>query len=86
MHGDNLSWHSYASQVVRAFDGLATSDLTNGMRVGESEVFNSAQQSAEIRLFQRMAFGSQEYSTDFFSQSYLNSQEAMVKTGREDLI
>ncbi|KAK4597249.1 hypothetical protein RGQ29_015002 [Quercus rubra] len=73
-------------QVVRAFDGLATSDLTNGMRVGESEVFNSAQQSAEIRLFQRMAFGSQEYSTDFFSQSYLNSQEAMVKTGREDLI
>lgn len=73
-------------QVVRAFDGLATSDLTNGMRVGESEVYNSAQQSAEIRLFQRMAFGSQEYSTDFFSQSSLNSQQAMVKTGREDLI
>ncbi|XP_050275906.1 proline-rich receptor-like protein kinase PERK9 isoform X1 [Quercus robur] len=73
-------------QVVRAFDGLATSDLTNGMRVGESEVFNSAQQSAEIRLFRRMAFGSQEYSTDFFSQISLNSQEAMVKTGREDLI
>ncbi|XP_035540193.1 proline-rich receptor-like protein kinase PERK9 [Juglans regia] len=60
-------------QVVRAFDGLATSDLTNGMRVGESEVFNSAQQSAEIRLFQRMAFGSQNYSTDFFSQSSLDS-------------
>ncbi|KAM3705739.1 hypothetical protein ACJW31_03G102200 [Castanea mollissima] len=73
-------------QVVRAFDGLATSDLTNGMRVGESEVYNSAQQSAEIRLFQRMAFGSQEYSTDFFSHSCLNSQEAMVNTGREDLI
>ncbi|KAL4638303.1 hypothetical protein ACB092_03G137100 [Castanea dentata] len=73
-------------QVVRAFDGLATSDLTNGMRVGESEVYNSAQQSAEIRLFQRMAFGSQEYSTDFFSHSSLNSQEAMVNTGREDLI
>ncbi|KAG6654024.1 proline-rich receptor-like protein kinase PERK9 [Carya illinoinensis] len=60
-------------QVVRAFDGFATSDLTNGMRVGESEVFNSAQQSAEIRLFQRMAFGSQNYSTDFFSQSSLDS-------------
>lgn len=86
MHGDHLSWNSYASQVVRAFDGLATSDLTNGMRVGESEVYNSAQQSAEIRLFQRMAFGSQEYSTDFFSHSSLNSQEAMVNTGREDLI
>ncbi|XP_061984996.1 proline-rich receptor-like protein kinase PERK9 [Populus nigra] len=55
-------------QVVRAFDTLATADLTNGMRVGESELFNSAQQSEEIRLFRRMAFGSQNYSTDFFSQ------------------
>ncbi|KAJ6902878.1 proline-rich receptor-like protein kinase PERK9 isoform X2 [Populus alba x Populus x berolinensis] len=43
-------------QVVRAFHTLATADLTNGMRVGESELFNSAQQSEEIRLFQRMAF------------------------------
>lgn len=73
MYENYLSWHSYSSQVVRAFDGLATSDITNGMRVGESEVFNSAQQSAEIRLFQRMAFGSQNYSTDFFSQSSLDS-------------
>ncbi|KAJ9708053.1 hypothetical protein PVL29_000222 [Vitis rotundifolia] len=55
-------------QVVRAFDSMGTSDLSNGMRVGESEVFNSAQQSEEIRWFQRMAFGSQDYSTDFFSQ------------------
>lgn len=57
---------------MRAFDSSATADLTNGMRVGESEIFNSAQQSAEIRLFQRMAFGSQNYSTDFFSQSSFN--------------
>ncbi|KAH7516622.1 hypothetical protein FEM48_Zijuj10G0154500 [Ziziphus jujuba var. spinosa] len=59
-------------QVVRAFDGLATSDLTNGMRVGESEMFNSAQQSEEIRWFRRMAFGSQDFSTDFFSQGSSN--------------
>lgn len=64
--------HSCYSQVVRAFDGLATSDLTNGMRVGESEVFNSTQQSAEIRWFRRMAFGSRDVSTDFFSQDSLN--------------
>ncbi|KAJ6322152.1 hypothetical protein OIU77_012099 [Salix suchowensis] len=56
-------------QVVRAFDTLAIADLTNGMRVGESELFNSAQQSEEIRLFRRMAFGSQNYSTDFCSSS-----------------
>lgn len=61
-------------QVVRAFDNMATSDLTNGMKVGESEIFNSAQQSAEIRLFQRMAFGSQDYSTDFFSQNSRGSE------------
>lgn len=73
MDGNNIPWHSHASQVVRAFDSLATSDLTNGMRVGESEVFDSAQQSAEIRLFRRMAFGSQNYSTDFFSQTSLDS-------------
>ncbi|XP_065880143.1 proline-rich receptor-like protein kinase PERK9 [Euphorbia lathyris] len=60
-------------QVVRAFDSLATEDLSNGMKVGESEVFNSAQQSAEIRLFRRMAFGSQNYSTDYFSQGSLDS-------------
>ncbi|XVF03490.1 hypothetical protein REPUB_Repub04eG0265600 [Reevesia pubescens] len=56
-------------QVVRAFDSLATSDLSNGMKVGESEVFNSAQQSEEIRWFRRMAFGSQNYSTDYFSEN-----------------
>ncbi|KAL0463664.1 UNVERIFIED_CONTAM: Proline-rich receptor-like protein kinase PERK9 [Sesamum latifolium] len=60
-------------QVVRAFDSMAASDLTNGMKVGESEIFNSAQQSAEIRLFRRMAFGSQDYSTDFFSQNSWSS-------------
>ncbi|KAL7240547.1 hypothetical protein ACSBR2_006243 [Camellia fascicularis] len=56
-------------QVVRALDSMVAADLTNGMRVGESEIFNTAEQSAEIRLFRRMAFGSQDYSTDFFSQS-----------------
>nr|GMD25498.1 proline-rich receptor-like protein kinase PERK9 [Ipomoea batatas] len=60
-------------QVVRAFDSMAMSDLTNGMRLGESEIFDSAEQSAEIRLFQRMAFGSGNYSTGFFSHSSWNS-------------
>ncbi|KAK4430153.1 Proline-rich receptor-like protein kinase PERK9 [Sesamum alatum] len=70
-------------QVVRAFDSMAASDLTNGMKVGESEIFNSAQQSAEIRLFRRMAFGSQDYSTDFFSQNSLSSN-GNQENGRRD--
>ncbi|KAK1280744.1 Proline-rich receptor-like protein kinase PERK8 [Acorus gramineus] len=57
-------------QVARALDCMGDSaDLHNGMRPGQSELFNSAQQSAEIRLFQRMAFGNQDYSTDFSRNS-----------------
>lgn len=54
-------------QIVRALDTMATTDLTNGMRVGESEMFSPAAHSAEIQLFRRMAFGSQEdISTGFY--------------------
>lgn len=71
------------SQVVRAFDSMVTSDLTNGMRVGESEIFNSAEQSEEIRLFRRMAFGSQEFSTDFFSQNSGSSERNRQNSQRD---
>ncbi|KAJ6800539.1 proline-rich receptor-like protein kinase PERK9 [Iris pallida] len=54
--------------VVRALDSLADIDLSNGIAPGQSELFNVAQ-SAEIRLFQRMAFGAQDYSTGFSSSS-----------------
>ncbi|XP_065854622.1 proline-rich receptor-like protein kinase PERK8 [Euphorbia lathyris] len=58
------------SQVVRALDSLdESSDLSNGMKPGQSEIFNSREQSAQIRMFQRMAFGSQDYSSDFFDNS-----------------
>ncbi|KAM4123881.1 hypothetical protein ACB094_01G190000 [Castanea mollissima] len=58
------------SLVVRALESVdEMSDLTNGMKPGQSEVFDPAQQSAQIRMFRRMAFGSQEYSTEFFNQT-----------------
>ncbi|KAE8654773.1 Proline-rich receptor-like protein kinase PERK12 [Hibiscus syriacus] len=58
------------SQVVRALDSLdESSDLTNGMKPGQSEVFGSTQQSAQIRMFQRLAFGSQDYSSSFYNHS-----------------
>uniref|UniRef100_A0A5B7A3W8 non-specific serine/threonine protein kinase n=1 Tax=Davidia involucrata TaxID=16924 RepID=A0A5B7A3W8_DAVIN len=58
------------SQVVRALDSIGEfSDLTNGMKPGQSEVFDSREHSAQIRMFQRMAFGSQDYSSDFFNHS-----------------
>ncbi|XP_030466032.2 proline-rich receptor-like protein kinase PERK8 [Syzygium oleosum] len=58
------------SQVVRALDSLdELSDLSNGMRPGQSEIYDTREQSAQIRMFQRMAFGSQDYSTDFFDRT-----------------
>ncbi|KAI5431758.1 proline-rich receptor-like protein kinase PERK8 [Lathyrus oleraceus] len=57
------------SQVMRAFDSMAEfSDLNNGMKPGQSSVFDSAQQSAQIKMFRRMAFGSQD-SSSFFNDS-----------------
>ncbi|GMN57647.1 hypothetical protein TIFTF001_026754 [Ficus carica] len=58
-------------QVVRALDSMDEfSDLNNGMKPGQSEVFDPSQQSVQIRMFQRMAFGSQEYSTEFFERTH----------------
>ncbi|CAM8883766.1 unnamed protein product [Rhodiola kirilowii] len=66
-------------QVVRAFDSILASDITNGMQMGQSQVYNSAEHSAEIKLFRKMAFGSQNYSIDFFSD---NSEEVHDDTRR----
>ncbi|XP_047334235.1 proline-rich receptor-like protein kinase PERK8 [Impatiens glandulifera] len=60
------------SQIVRALDGMgdAAEDLNNGIKLGQSGVFDSREQSAQIRMFQRMAFGSQDYSSDYRSRSH----------------
>ncbi|KAK4393408.1 Proline-rich receptor-like protein kinase PERK8 [Sesamum angolense] len=60
------------SQVVRALDSMdELADLNNGVKPGQSGIFSSREHSAQIRMFQRMAFGSQDYSSDF-----LNSQSS----------
>ncbi|XP_010553934.1 PREDICTED: proline-rich receptor-like protein kinase PERK8 [Tarenaya hassleriana] len=63
------------SQVVRALDTLeeAKEDITNGMKPGQSQVFDSRQQSEQIRMFQRMAFGSQDFSSEFFDRTQSQS-------------
>ncbi|CAL9149829.1 unnamed protein product [Musa hybrid cultivar] len=52
-------------QVVRALESLADLDINNGVRPGQSEVFDSSQQSEEIRMFQKMGFASQEHDSDY---------------------
>ncbi|KAK9750482.1 hypothetical protein RND81_02G200500 [Saponaria officinalis] len=59
-------------QVVRALSASDSGDLSNGLKVGESQIYNSAQQSAEIRWFRRMAFGSQDSNSDLFSHPSQN--------------
>ncbi|KAF7822346.1 proline-rich receptor-like protein kinase PERK8 [Senna tora] len=72
------------SQVVRALDSLdELEDLSNGMKPGQSSVFDSAQQSAQIRMFRRMAFGSQDHSTSYFNESH--SQSSWRSRDQEDL-
>ncbi|GAB4831768.1 Proline-rich receptor-like protein kinase perk8 [Ancistrocladus abbreviatus] len=66
------------TQVVRAFDSICepSEDLLNGVRPGQSEIFDSREQSAQIRMFQRMAFGSHDNSSDYF-----NSGQSSLRGG-----
>ncbi|CAN1296193.1 Proline-rich receptor-like protein kinase PERK10 [Linum perenne] len=61
-------------QIVRALDDIAAADLTNGMRIGESEIIRRTEESAQLRFMQRMAFGDPDFSTEFFTRSTMNSQ------------
>ncbi|KAK5826167.1 hypothetical protein PVK06_021082 [Gossypium arboreum] len=73
--------------LVRALDSLdESSDLTYEMKPGQSEVYDSAQQFAQIRMFQRLAFGCQDYSSSFFnhSQSSWRSRDNKV-AGRVEI-
>ncbi|KAG6482936.1 hypothetical protein ZIOFF_059575 [Zingiber officinale] len=63
-------------KVVRVLDSLADIDLTNGVKPGQSEMFNVAQ-TADIRLFQKLAFGSQEFSAEY-SQSNWSRQISLL--------
>ncbi|RLM54162.1 hypothetical protein C2845_PM10G08820 [Panicum miliaceum] len=55
-------------QVVRVLDSLTDVDLSNGVQPGKSQMFNVAN-TADIRQFQRMAFGSQDFSSEYSQQS-----------------
>ncbi|CAM8884336.1 unnamed protein product [Rhodiola kirilowii] len=57
-------------QIVRAFDSMTVSDLSNGLKVGQSQVIDSAEQAKRLELW-RMAFstnfsfsGESKYSSD----------------------
>ncbi|MCL7026988.1 hypothetical protein MKW94_028170, partial [Papaver nudicaule] len=51
-------------QILRALDSECDGliDLNNGLKLGQSTAYDSAEYSVEIRRFRRMAFGSWESS------------------------
>ncbi|XP_039143359.1 proline-rich receptor-like protein kinase PERK8 [Dioscorea cayenensis subsp. rotundata] len=65
-------------QVMRALDNLGEANLNNGVIPGQSGMFDSGLHSADIRMFQRMAFGGQEYSSDFSRTSWNSHRESSI--------
>ncbi|XP_010458418.1 PREDICTED: putative proline-rich receptor-like protein kinase PERK11 [Camelina sativa] len=68
-------------QVVRALDTREDlSDLTNGVKVGQSTVYNSGQYSNEIRIFRRASEDSSDLGNTnsgyYPSQDYTTSHES----------
>uniref|UniRef100_A0A0D9WQ25 non-specific serine/threonine protein kinase n=1 Tax=Leersia perrieri TaxID=77586 RepID=A0A0D9WQ25_9ORYZ len=63
-------------QVIRILDSLTDVDLSNGVQPGKSQMFNVAN-TADIRQFQKMAFGSQDFSSEY-------SQSRSSLSGRRD--
>ncbi|KAJ0971699.1 hypothetical protein J5N97_019658 [Dioscorea zingiberensis] len=52
-------------QVLRTLDSEGDMpDLSNGVKFGQSMVYNSTQYSADIQNFRKMAFGTEDFSTN----------------------
>lgn len=71
-------------QVVRALDCESDlTDLSNGVKYGQSTVYDSGQYSKDISNFRRMAFGSDDgsdlemYSDEFTSREVYNQNHSV---------
>ncbi|KAG6525136.1 hypothetical protein ZIOFF_015088 [Zingiber officinale] len=61
-------------KVVQVLNALADVDLNNGVKPGQSKIFN-ALEYGDIRLFQRIAFGTQVFSPEHSQSSWSNQSE-----------
>lgn len=68
----------FLSRILNASFNHEFSYLTKGMKPGQSDVYDSVQQSTEIRIFQRIAFGCQDYSSGFFSHSHDSNSRSVL--------
>ncbi|CAL0318781.1 unnamed protein product [Lupinus luteus] len=71
------------SKVVRALDSLDEyPDLNNGVKPGQSSVFDPTQQSAQMRMFRRMAFGSHDETQSSWRSGELEDSTIMYSQNR----
>ncbi|KAI0522362.1 hypothetical protein KFK09_004741 [Dendrobium nobile] len=63
---------SLVEWVLRALDCEGDmEDLSNGMKFGQSQVFDSGQHSADIQRFRRMALGTDDFTSEYgYSNEY----------------
>ncbi|CAN0892973.1 Proline-rich receptor-like protein kinase PERK12 [Linum grandiflorum] len=71
-------------QVVRALDSEQTGDLTNGMKYGQSTMYDSGQYNEEIMKFRRMALGSDSDDGEFgYSTGGFSTREMTTSHGQQ---
>ena len=73
------SWMVGTTKVWRSLDvDEGSSDLTNGVKLGQSTAYDSRQYSADIELFRRMAFagGDGDDGDGFLSTAELEASGA----------
>ncbi|XP_074558445.1 proline-rich receptor-like protein kinase PERK10 [Curcuma longa] len=71
----SASMRPQMGKVVRVLDSFADIDLTSGVTPGQSEAFDVAN-SADIRIFQQLAFGNPGSSSDYAHFDRSHQKEA----------
>ena len=65
-------------QVVRALDSEGEStDLTNGVKYGQSTIYDSGQYNQDIQRFRRMALGDDSSEYDMYSGEYQSKEVSL---------
>ncbi|KAG0452115.1 hypothetical protein HPP92_025842 [Vanilla planifolia] len=69
-------------QVMRALDSDGDmGDLSNGVKFGQSQVYESGQYSADIRRFRRMALGTEDFNSDYGFSSEYGGRRSSAQSG-----
>uniref|UniRef100_A0A0E0PY16 non-specific serine/threonine protein kinase n=1 Tax=Oryza rufipogon TaxID=4529 RepID=A0A0E0PY16_ORYRU len=63
-------------QVMRVLDEGSMTDLSNGIKVGQSQVFTGGSDAADIQQLRRIAFASEEFTGEFEQRTTNSNSES----------